>query len=346
MQAPSPPHPRRQTLVAAWLFVLSVLVFLMIVIGGATRLTESGLSIVEWKLVSGTIPPLNEADWQALFAEYRNSPQYRQINAGMSLEDFKGIFWLEFIHRLWGRMLGFAFVPPFAFFWWRGWLDRALLGRLALALILGAGQGVLGWLMVKSGLVNDPRVSHYRLAAHLGLGIAIYGYLFWLACSVSRVAGGGGGSAVVFGRARFLAALVFLTALSGALVAGLRAGMAYNTFPLMGGRLIPDDYLAYGATLANFFDNIAAVQFNHRVLATVTAAAAVLFGLNIRRIPAGSRLRVAVAVVPIAGLIQYGLGVATLLLQVPVSLGVLHQGMAVLLLTAVLWAACLARPGA
>ncbi len=332
--------------IVGWLFAVCVLLYLMIVIGGATRLTESGLSIVEWKLVTGWIPPLNETDWQRLFAEYQTSPQYQKVNRGMALDEFKGIFWLEFIHRLWGRLIGIAFALPMAFFWWRGWLGGALKGKLAIALLLGAGQGLLGWLMVKSGLVDDPRVSPYRLTAHLGLGILIYGYLFWIACGLARPADAGGGDATIHRRATALAALVFVTALSGALVAGLRAGLAYNTFPLMDGRLIPAHYFAHGATLANLFENVAAVQFNHRVLATAVLAATLLFGLSARRTPPGSGLRLAVAAVPLVGIFQYGLGVATLLAVVPVTLGVAHQGMAVLLLTAVLWAARAARPGA
>ncbi len=332
-------------MIVGWLFAVCVLLYLMIVIGGATRLTESGLSIVEWKLATGWVPPLGEADWQKLFAEYQTSPQYRTVNRGMALDEFKGIFWLEFVHRLWGRLIGLAFALPMAFFWWRGWLDGALKGKLAVAFVLGAGQGLLGWLMVKSGLVDDPRVSPYRLTAHLGLGILIYGYLFWLACDLARPARAQAGDATIFRRAAALAALVFVTVLSGALVAGLRAGLAYNTFPLMDGRLIPDHYFAHGTTLANLFENVAAVQFNHRVLAAAAAAAALLFGLNLRRTPPGSRLRLAVAAVSFAGVLQYALGIATLLARVPVSLGVAHQGMAVLLLTAVLWAALAAKPG-
>ena len=339
-------NPRGQSLIAGWLFAICALLYLMIVIGGATRLTESGLSIVEWKLATGWVPPLGEADWQKLFAEYQTSPQYQKVNRGMTLDEFKGIFWLEFIHRLWGRLIGVAFALPMAFFWWRGWLDGALKGKLAIALLLGAGQGLLGWLMVKSGLVDDPRVSPHRLAAHLGLGILIYGYLFWLACDVARLTRAASGETTIFRRATILAVLVFVTAVSGALVAGLRAGLAYNTFPLMAGRLIPEHYFAHGATLANLFENVAAVQFNHRLLATATLAAAVLFGLQVRRTRPGSRLRFAVAAVPLAGVLQYALGIATLLSQVPVSLGVAHQGMAVLLLTAVLWAGWVAKPDA
>jgi cytochrome c oxidase assembly protein subunit 15 len=204
---------------------------------------------------------------------------------------------------------------------------------------------VLGWLMVKSGLVDDPRVSPYRLAAHLGLGIFIYGYLFWIATGLINLApevGPGPGDAAVRRRALALAGLVFATVLSGALVAGLDAGLAYNTFPLMAGRLVPEGYFALGVTLGNMFENIAAVQFNHRVLATLTALAALGFGLSVRRAADNARLRRAILIVPAAVLIQYGLGVLTLLTHVPVALGAAHQATAVILFTAALWAARIA----
>lgn len=336
---------RRRSMIVRWLLVVCVLLFLMIVIGGLTRLTESGLSIVEWKPLTGWLPPFGDAAWQELFYKYRTSPEYQKITRGMTLDQFKGIFWLEFVHRLWGRLIGVAFAAPLVAFWWRGWLDRPLKARLVLALLLGGAQGVLGWLMVKSGLVDDPRVSPYRLAAHLGLGIAIYGYLFWIATGLidlAREVGPGPDDAAVRRRGLALAGLVFATILSGALVAGLDAGLAYNTFPLMAGRLVPDGYFALGATFGNMFENIAAVQFNHRVLATLTALAALGFGLSARRAADNSRLRRAILIVPAAALVQYGLGVLTLLTHVPVALGAAHQAMAVVLFTAALWAARIA----
>lgn len=336
---------RRRSAIVRWLLIVCVLLFLMIVLGGLTRLTESGLSIVEWRLLTGWLPPLGDAAWQELFAQYRTSPEYQKINRGMTLDQFKGIFWLEFIHRFWGRLIGLAFVVPLAVFWWKGWIERPLMARLAVALGLGGAQGALGWLMVQSGLVDDPRVSPYRLAAHLGLGVFIYGYLFWIATGLidlgSQV-GPGPGSPAVRRRALALAGLIFATVLSGALVAGLDAGMAYNTFPLMAGSLVPDGYFALGATFANMFENIAAVQFNHRVLASVTALAALGFGLSARRVADNARLRRAILIVSVAGLIQYGLGVLTLLHHVPIVLGATHQGMAVVLFTAALWAARIA----
>ncbi len=362
---------RRRRLIVRWLLVVCVLLFLMIVIGGLTRLTESGLSIVEWKPLTGWLPPFGDGAWQELFYKYRTSPEYQKITRGMTLDQFKGIFWLEFIHRLWGRLIGVAFAVPLALFWWRGWLDRSLKAHMVLALLLGGTQGLLGWLMVKSGLVDDPRVSPYRLAAHLGLGIFIYGYLFWIATGLIDLApevgpGGEGrqdhkpgardaagslslgafapgpGDRGVRRRALALVGLIFATVLSGALVAGLDAGLAYNTFPLMAGRLVPDGYFALGATLGNMFENIAAVQFNHRVLATLTALAALGFGLSARRAADNSRLRRAILIVPAAALVQYGLGVLTLLTHVPVALGAAHQAMAVVLFTAALWTARIA----
>lgn len=336
---------RRDLAIARWLLVVCVLVFLMIVIGGLTRLTESGLSIVEWKPLTGWMPPIGDAAWQDLFRKYQASPEYQKINRGMSLDQFKGIFWLEFIHRVWGRLIGLAFAVPLAVFWWRGWLDRGLKVHMVAALLLGGAQGALGWLMVASGLVDDPRVSPYRLAAHFGLGVAIYGYLFWIATGLIGLSGEVGPNATA-GRTRRLAfallGLVVVTMLSGALVAGLDAGLAYNTFPLMAGRIVPDGYFALGVTFANMFENIAAVQFNHRLLATLTVLSALAFGWLAPRAAGNFRLRRAILLVPAAAAIQYGIGILTLLSHVPVALGVAHQGTAVILFTAVLWAARIA----
>jgi cytochrome c oxidase assembly protein subunit 15 len=336
---------RRQAAVVRWLLVVCVLLFLMIVLGGLTRLTESGLSIVEWKPLTGWIPPFGDAAWQELFQKYRASPEYQKITRGMTLDQFKGIFWLEFVHRLWGRLIGFAFAVPLAVFWWRGWLDRQLKLHLIVALLLGASQGALGWLMVASGLVDDPRVSPYRLAAHFGLGVFIYGYLFWLATGridLARQVGPGPGDAVVRRRAFWIVGLVAVTMLSGALVAGLDAGRAYNTFPFMAGRIVPDGYFALGGTLGDMFENIAAVQFNHRALATLTLLIALGFGFHARRTLDNPRLWRAILLVAVAAAVQYVLGVLTLLTHVQVALGAAHQATAVILFTALLWAARIA----
>ncbi len=336
---------RRQMAIARWLLIVCVLLFLMIVLGGLTRLTESGLSIVEWKPLTGWVPPLGDAAWQELFYKYRTSPEYLKINRGMTLDQFKGIFWLEYVHRLWGRLIGFAFAGPLAIFWWRGWLERNLRAHLIFAFFLGAAQGALGWLMVASGLVDDPHVSPYRLAAHFGLGVFLYGYLFWLATGLidlEHQVGPGPGDLKARRRAFGLMGLMYVTMLYGALVAGLDAGRAYNTFPLMAGRIVPDGYFALGVTLGNLFENIAAVQFNHRALATLTLLLAIGFGLYARRAKDNPRLQRAILLVPASALVQYVLGVVTLLNHVPVALGALHQAMAVIVFTALLWAARLA----
>jgi len=230
----------RQRVIAAWLFAVCAMVFAMVVLGGVTRLTHSGLSMVQWRPVSGWLPPLGEAEWEQAFARYRHFPEYRELNPDLTLAGFKGIFWLEYVHRLWGRLIGLAFFVPFAVFLLRGWVDRRLAGKLFVLFLLGALQGLLGWYMVRSGLVERPDVSQYRLAAHLGTAFVIYGAMLWVALGLlhppsgprPRPARGAWFAYVVVG-------LVMLTALSGGFVAGLDAGFAYNTFPLMDGELVP-----------------------------------------------------------------------------------------------------------
>jgi cytochrome c oxidase assembly protein subunit 15 len=317
--------------VSVWLLACAFLIFLMVVIGGITRLTESGLSIVEWKPLGGAIPPLTEADWQETFRLYKESPQYRQVNAGMSLEDFKGIFWWEWIHRQWGRMLGFAFLIPLLVFWWRGMIGRELRLPLIGLFVLGGVQGAIGWWMVASGLKDVPWVSPYRLATHLGVALLILSLCLWIGLGLraprgpARVRGG-----------FTLVALIALTVLAGAFVAGLDAGLIYNEFPRMGEGLIPADYRnpALG-WLANAFENHAAVQFHHRVLASLTGLAALTYAVwGWQKVP---EARPALAALAMTVCLQYTLGILTLLHHVPVSLGAAHQGGAVLLLSAALW---------
>ncbi|MGE0715541.1 MAG: COX15/CtaA family protein, partial [Alphaproteobacteria bacterium] len=334
---PDSVHPptARPRAVAIWLFAVAALVFLMTVIGGVTRLTESGLSIVDWRPVTGALPPLTEDAWQAELDKYRQSPQYRLVNRGMTLADFKAIYWWEYIHRLWGRLIGVAFALPFLWFLWRRRIPPGYTPRLLVAFALGGLQGLVGWLMVASGLVDRPSVSQYRLVAHLGLALAIYAYLLWLAFDLCR--GDRPSPPGTAGRrlAPALAALAFATILSGGFVAGLDAGMVYNTFPLMDGRLVPEVYGQMSPWWANLFENAAAVQFNHRLLATATLAAVVAGAVVMRRAPPpASRLAVAAAAV---ACVQVSLGIATLLTQVPVSLGALHQAGAVTLLTVLVW---------
>jgi len=330
----------RQQWIAAWLYTVAGMVFAMVVLGGVTRLTHSGLSMVEWKPVTGWLPPLSEAEWQAVFDKYKAYPEYKEINEGMTLAGFKGIFWLEFLHRLWGRVIGVAFFLPFVFFLVRGWVDRRLGLRLAGLFVLGGLQGVMGWYMVKSGLVDRPDVSQYRLAAHLLLALVIIVALLWVAMGLTPSARPARELAALAGLRRGalgLLALVFVTAFSGAPVAGLDAGLTYNTFPLMDGELIPPGMYVQTPAYLNIFENVTTVQFNHRVLAESTLVyVLVLWWLARRRgLPAPAAL--AVNSMAAVGLVQVSLGIATLLAVVPVSLAAMHQAGAVVLLAAATW---------
>ena len=328
-----------------WLALSAAMVFVMVVIGGVTRLTESGLSIVEWQPLSGALPPLSEAAWQVLFDKYRQFPEYQQINAGMSLAEFKGIFWLEYIHRLWGRLIGLVFALPAVWFFLKGWLRGRLLGQVIVLFVLGGAQGALGWFMVKSGLVNDPRVSPYRLTAHLMLAVAVFGWLLWLALARLRPEDGWraveGGFAPAARKLRAfahpLALLVVLTIASGGFVAGLDAGLTYNTFPLMDGRLIPEGYATISPFWRNLFENVPAVQFNHRWLASLTALALIVYALHAKRQPLPQAARQATSALLALALIQPALGIATLLTVVALPLAALHQAGAVALFAALLW---------
>lgn len=312
--------------VARWLFAVAGLVAMMVVIGGLTRLTESGLSMVEWKPVTGWLPPLSEAAWLAEFEKYKQFPEYQKINAGMTLAGFQNIYWLEYIHRLLGRLIGVAFALPLAWFWLRDRIPPGMKPHLLLMFALGGSQGALGWFMVKSGLIDHPDVSHYRLTAHLGLALLIFGYLLWGALSLVRngrmVRLRGGGIA------GWLGALAFLQILSGGLVAGLNAGLAHNTWPLMDGVFIPDGLLIADPWWINFFENAMTVQFQHRMGAYAVAILAVVASFALKeRAPTGLRHALIAAVA-----LQICLGIATLLMHVPVALGTLHQAGAVLVL--------------
>jgi cytochrome c oxidase assembly protein subunit 15 len=323
--------PRDRRAVAGWLLACAALVFLIVVVGGVTRLTRSGLSIVEWQPLVGALPPLSEAHWQELFAKYRETPEFRLVNFDMTLEGFKRIFWWEYIHRLLGRVIGLVFLVPFLFFLLKQKLDKPLIWKLAGIFLLGGLQGALGWFMVKSGLVDDPRVSHFRLTAHLGVALAIFAAQFWLALQLSGDRHG------AFDRLNgALPVIVFLMALTGGMVAGLRAGYAYNTFPLMDGHLVPPEILALDPWWQNFFYNMATVQFVHRGFFWLLAVLVPMAWWRHRASPSAHLLLAAFAA-------QAALGISTLLLRVPVALGALHQGGAVLLLAAALYHAYAAR---
>lgn len=329
-----PARPRERA-IGAWLLACCGVLLALVMLGGATRLTESGLSIVDWRPVTGVLPPLDAAAWQAEFDKYRASPQYTQVNRGMSLDEFKLIFGFEYAHRLLARLLGLVFALPLLVFWWRGWIAPPLRWRLLGVLALGAAQGYMGWYMVKSGLVDMPRVSHYRLAAHLSLALLVYAAMLWLALQLRWPVPAGAARP----RSRFAAALLALLGLTivfGAFVAGLRAGLGYNTFPLMGGRWVPDGFLLLQPAWLNFLENPATVQFTHRWLALGTLAAIALLWWRMRRRELERTQRAALRALVAMALVQVGLGIATLLWHVPVVLATLHQGGAVLLLSAVL----------
>lgn len=323
--------------IALWLVLCAAMVFAMVVLGGATRLTESGLSITEWRPVTGVLPPLSAADWQAEYDHYRASPEFRKRNFWMSVDDFKTIFWLEYVHRLWGRLIGVAFLLPFLWFLARGRVRGGLAWRLGGLFALGGAQGLMGWLMVKSGLVDRPDVSHYRLAAHLLLAFAIYGWMAWLVLELLRPRASLAGGGALRGHRRLLLCWGGVTVMYGAFVAGLDAGMIYNTFPLMGGTLVPPDAWSLEPGWLNALENPALVQFIHRVLAVGLVLIALALWLRARSLPAGTAARRAVAACALMALVQMSLGIATLLSQVALPLAVLHQAGALVLFTLALW---------
>jgi cytochrome c oxidase assembly protein subunit 15 len=316
-----------------WLYAEAALVLLMVSVGGATRLTGSGLSITEWQPIMGAVPPLTETDWQEAFDKYREIPQYRHVNRGMSLEAFKVIYWWEWAHRFLGRLIGVVFLVPFLVFLAAGQIPRALTGRLAGIFALGALQGAAGWYMVSSGLATRIDVSQYRLAVHLGLAVLILGALVWVALSLDdgRAQSPARSSAQV-GAAAAILALLFLQILLGALVAGLKAGAGYNTWPLMDGHLIPDGLGVMEPWYLNLFENALTVQFNHRIAAYALTAAVIWHAWRLRQEPAE---RTSAMVLAGAVLAQAALGIWTLLAQVPLALGLAHQAGA----AAVLWIA-------
>lgn len=325
----------RDRLIGAWLLGVAFMVFCMVILGGLTRLTGSGLSMVDWKPVTGWLPPLSIDEWQDMFGLYKQSPQYVKVNFGMSLAEFQNIFWLEFLHRLWGRLIGLAFAAPLVFFLIKGWVQKPMILPLCSLFILGGAQGVLGWYMVKSGLVDDPEVSQYRLMAHLGFAFVLYGALIWAGLYFYKRRS----SNFRIGRFRrsafFLWVLAFVTILAGALVAGLDAGLTYNTFPLMDGDLIPNGLMTMSPWFLNSFENITMVQFQHRILGLVTAGLTLLLLLKYRScrgVPHNALWACALLV-----LIQVGLGIATLVMVVPIGFASAHQACGLLLFTAFTW---------
>jgi len=331
MESRAAPSPGERA-IAAWLLACCAMVFAMIVVGGMTRLTHSGLSIVEWQPIVGAVPPLTDAQWDETFAKYRDTPEYRLRNHDMTLEGFKGIFWWEYGHRLLGRVIGLVFLLPFLWFLARRRIPRRLAWPLAGIFALGALQGAVGWFMVKSGLVDDPRVSSVRLAMHLGLAFLIYASMLWVALGLLYMPGP---AKVGLTRgARALAPLVFVMVLSGAFVAAIHAGYAYNTFPLMDGNLVPPEILMIDPWWMNFVHNMATVQFVHRTLAMVIAVFVALIWWRVGvGTPPASRARTWAHALAGFAVIQICVGIATLLMRVPLPLAAIHQAGAVLVFT-------------
>jgi len=336
-----PALPNTSRAVVTWLLACCLMVFCMVVVGGATRLTHSGLSITEWQPIVGTLPPLSDADWREAFDKYRQTPEYRQVNAGMSLEAFKGIFWWEYFHRLLGRTIGVVFLLPLLWFWGRKMIGGVLAWKLAGIFVLGGLQGAMGWYMVKSGLVDDPRVSQFRLTAHLLLAFAIYAAMFWTALDLlhpaaTRTADPPRVPARLRRLGWWITAIIVYMVATGGFVAGIRAGFAYNTFPLMNGHFIPPEIWMLDPWWKNFFYNMATVQFDHRLGAWLLAFIVPWFWWQARSTPLTPRARHAAHLLLAMLVVQITLGISTLLLVVPVALAAAHQGGAVLLLTAAL----------
>jgi cytochrome c oxidase assembly protein subunit 15 len=325
----------RSKRVAAWLFICCTLVFVMVVVGGVTRLTHSGLSIVEWQPIVGTLPPLSEGQWQQTFEKYQLTPEYQLVNKGMGLDEFKLIFWWEYWHRLLGRLIGVVFLVPFLWFLARRDIPLHHAPRYLGIFVLGGLQGVMGWYMVKSGLVDDPRVSQFRLTAHLGLALAIFWAMFWLALSLVSPRRAATVPQSLRNWAYGIVVLIFVMILSGGFVAGIRAGFAYNTFPLMNGHFVPPEIFSLDPLWRNFFWNMATVQFDHRIIAWLIAFVVPVIWVRLRiareipqRARSGAHLLLSLVFVQIA------LGIATLVNVVPLPLAAMHQAGAVLVFAA------------
>lgn len=331
--------------VIAWLAICALLIFSMIVLGGVTRLTNSGLSIVEWEPLMGIIPPLNYQSWLDTFAKYQQFPEYQQVHSTITLSEFKTIYYFEYFHRLLGRIVGLVFIVPLIFFWQKGVLTRWLSSRLIGIFILGGLQGFLGWYMVQSGLVDEPHVSQYRLTVHLGLAVALYGYIVWLATGIylERLQKNTVEQSMLAGLANLLIVIIYLMILSGGIVAGLDAGLVWNTFPLMGDTFFPPGLYEMSPVWLAAFENMTTAQFNHRLLAYTILIIATLFLVRVLRGQTGSDLRFTVVAFYVAICCQIALGITTLLFFVPVTLAALHQACAMIVFALVVIAGRLIR---
>jgi cytochrome c oxidase assembly protein subunit 15 len=328
------PGPRA---VGIWLLVIAALIAGMVTIGGLTRLTGSGLSITQWDPIMGAIPPLGDAQWQDAFAQYRHIPQYIREHQGMSLAEFKGIYWWEWTHRLLGRLLGIVFVIPFLWFAWRGAIARAQIPRMIVLFLLGGLQGFVGWWMVESGLETRVSVSQYRLAIHLGVAIILLGAILWTAFEYLRPKAAAAKAMPLAKWAAAFVGLVYFQMLLGAIVAGLHAGLIYNTWPDMNGGFLPDAPWFWKPWFLNVFENAGLAQFDHRMIAYLVAIAAFALWLRGKRAKLeGAARRSGDLVLGLTGF-QIVLGILTLLNQVPTALAAAHQATAVALFSAALW---------
>jgi cytochrome c oxidase assembly protein subunit 15 len=313
-----------------WLYAIAGLIFAMIVVGGAVRLTDSGLSITEWKPLLGAIPPLSDADWHDAFQKYQQIPEYKIINRGMSLAEFKTIYWWEWAHRFLGRFIGLAFFVPFVIFWAIGAIPKGVWRKLAGLFLLGGLQGALGWYMVMSGLAERTDVSQYRLTAHLALAVAIFGAVLWTAFGLGRSAGRWPSArwTLAYTCGHVLVVAVFVQIMLGGLVAGTDAGLSHNTWPLMDGAIIPAGLGAMEPLWRNIFENVLTIQFNHRMMGYLVAVLALVQLLLALRVPPPA-IRLSAMLVFAAVLAQIGLGIAALLTQLQIHTALAHQGGAI-----------------
>jgi cytochrome c oxidase assembly protein subunit 15 len=305
----------------------------MVIIGGITRLTDSGLSMSEWNIIMGTVPPMNEVEWNSTFERYKEFPQYQELNKGMSLNEFKTIFFWEYLHRLIGRVIGIVFILPFIFFWVKGYFEKRLLKRLFILLFLGASQGVMGWIMVKSGLVDVPYVSHYRLTIHFSLALILFAYCLWLALDVKYHSSliKDEADPIPFKKWMYaIGILLWLQIIYGAFTAGLDAGYMYNSFPKMGGEWLPPTFSILDPFMVNLVENPGTVQWIHRLIGTILLIVVASFWWKIYKSVKTSDLRNLGTTLLAILVLQYLLGIFTLIYSVPISLGVLHQTVAVI----------------
>ncbi|MBT4838509.1 MAG: heme A synthase [Methylococcales bacterium] len=325
---------------SVWLLICCFMIFSMVVLGGLTRLTGSGLSMVEWEPLMGIVPPLNQEQWVDVYEKYQQSPEYQKINHNMGLNAFKQIFWFEYSHRVLGRLIGMVFLIPFLIFSLKRCVPKKLIPQFIIMFVLGGLQGLLGWYMVKSGLVNNPHVSQYRLTAHLSAALLIYAYIFWIALDLIKVNTELKITRELTHLRRFIVFIGFIllvTIMSGGLVAGLKAGHSYNTFPLMAGQWIPDAILQLQPWWLNVLENGATVQFDHRVLAIASFCLVIGFVLYSKKYELNQRTTTAINLMALMVVIQVGLGISTLLLRVPIVLASAHQAGAVILFTITLY---------